>query len=146
MQRKLLLSPLSWVIIGMAAVLLICVRMFQRGLFYDPFLSFFNEVNQDYLPQYDTAKLFANYLFRYALNTLLSLVILWVMFKDKAIIKLTLLLYIGLFIALAACLYIVLQSDSPSLKLLFYIRRFLIQPLPLLLFIPAFYYQKYMKP
>lgn len=146
MQKKLQLSPLSWVTIALAALLLICVRMFQRSLFYDPFLSFFNEVNQEYLPQYDTVKLFVNYLFRYGVNTLLSLVILWVMFRDRGIIKLTAVLYAGLFIVLAISLYIVLQPKETPLQLVFYIRRFLIQPLPLLLFVPAFYYQKYMKP
>jgi exosortase F-associated protein len=146
MQRKLQLSPLNWSILGFMAVLLICVRMFQHSLFYDPFIHFFKKIDKSHFPEYDTAKLFLNYLFRYGINTVLSLGILWVMFKDKAIIKLTSLLYVGLFLVLAVSLYMVLQADAPSLKLVFYIRRFLMQPLPLLLFVPAFYYQKYMKP
>nr|WP_322624147.1 exosortase F system-associated protein [uncultured Flavobacterium sp.] len=146
MQRKLRLSPLNWGILGLMAVLLICVRMFQHSLFYDPFVHFFKKIDKSHFPEYDTAKLFLNYLFRYGINTVLSLGILWVMFKDKAIIKLTSLLYAGLFVVLALSLYMILQADAPSLKLVFYIRRFLMQPLPLLLFVPAFYYQKYMKP
>lgn len=146
MQRKLQLSPLNCGILGLMAVLLICVRMFQHSLFYDPFIHFFKKIDKSHFPQYDTTKLFLNYFFRYVLNMLLSLVILWIMFKDKAIIKLTSLLYAGLFVILALSLYIILQADAPSLKLIFYIRRFLMQPLPLLLFVPAFYYQKYMKP
>lgn len=146
MQRKPHISLLSWVIIAVALLLIVSVRMFQHHLFYDPFLDFFNQVNQKQLPQYHTGRLFLHYFFRYGVNTLLSLAVLWFMFKDKAIIKLTAVLYAGLFVLLAVGLYMVLQSEGASLQLIFYIRRFLIQPLPLLLFVPAFYYQKYMKP
>ncbi|WP_374707786.1 exosortase F system-associated protein [Flavobacterium sp. J372] len=37
---------------------------------------------------------------------------------------------------------IVVNTEKPNLLALFYIRRFLIQPLFLILFIPAFYYQR----
>lgn len=147
MQRKLQLKPVSWGIIIILVILLLCVRMFQQQLFYDPFIAFYHKTAADKhgLPAYNGVWLFAHYFFRYTLNTVLSLAILWIMFKDKAIIKLTSVLYAVLFVVLALLLYVVLQADVPSFKLIFYIRRFLMQPLPLLLFVPAFYYQKYLK-
>lgn len=147
MQKKLQLSIVSWLLIVALIVLLLAVRMFQQQLFYDPFIPFYHKTVADKqaLPVYDGFRLFMHYFFRYALNTGLSLSILWIMFKDKAIIKLTSVLYAVLFVVLALLLYLVLQADMPSLKLIFYIRRFLMQPLPLLLFVPAFYYQKYLK-
>lgn len=145
MQNKPKLSFLDWAGIIILLILLVCVRLFENRLFYDPFLLFFKGVEKSSLPAYDTGKLFLGYAFRYLLNTAFSLGILWLVFKDKPIIKLTSLLYIVLFVILALSLFIALHTDLPSLQLIFYLRRFLIQALPLLLFVPAFYYQRYMK-
>ncbi|MBD2001699.1 exosortase F system-associated protein [Trichocoleus sp. FACHB-40] len=78
---------------------------------------------------------------RYALNTLLSLGIIGLIFKDKSILKMCSILYTAFFIILIAAFYIVLNTNDPNMLVLFYIRRFIIQPLFLILFIPAFYYQ-----
>jgi exosortase F-associated protein len=142
MARKLQLSALQWAGIAALAVLLISVRLFEHALFYDPFLEAFHKVAVT-IPAYETGRLFFNYFFRYALNTAFSIGILWLFFKDKSIIKLTGTLYFIFFIVLAAALYTTLQMEAPSLKGIFNLRRFLIQPMFILLFLPAFYYQKY---
>jgi exosortase F-associated protein len=123
--------------------LLLLVRVYQEQLFYDPFLNYFKGENYDGkpLPQYDAVQLGLNLLFRYTLNSLLSLGIIWLFFKDKSILKLSSLLYAGFFIILITAFYIVLSANEPNMLVLFYIRRFIIQPLFLILFIPAFYYQ-----
>jgi exosortase F-associated protein len=93
------------------------------------------------LPQYDAVRLGLSLFFRYTLNAILSLGIIWLFFKDKGILKLSSLLYAGFFIILITAFYIVLSANEPNMLVLFYIRRFIIQPLFLILFIPAFYYQ-----
>jgi|GEM_PF-397834 len=140
--RVFRLMPLRVAGIVLLFLLLISVRLFERYLFYDPFLEAFHKVAVS-IPEYETGRLFLNYFFRYALNTVISLYILWLFFKDKSILKLTGILYVTFFIVLAVALYVVLNMDAPSLKAVFYLRRFLIQPMFILLFLPAFYYQKY---
>jgi exosortase F-associated protein len=130
--------------IAVLAVMLVMVRFYEQDLFYDPLLPFFKTENK-VLPEYDSLKLFFNLAFRYMLNTLLSLGILWLAFKDKNILMLSAILYLVLFVVLMTVLSIALNAESPNLLLIFYVRRFLIQALFLILFLPAFYYQKRMK-
>lgn len=145
MQKKLRLSPLSWCAVTALVMGLICVRLFEKTLFYDPFIIYFKHSGRVGLPDYDTVRLFLHYGLRYGINSLISLGMLWLLFRDKGIIKLTSLLYAALFLVFALALLIVLQDNDPSQKLIFYLRRFIIQPLLLLLFVPAFYFQKYIK-
>lgn len=145
MQKKLRLSPLSWFLVTVMVLLLVGVRLFEKTLFYDPFIIFFKYSKERALPEYDAVKLFINYFMRYGFNSLISLAVLWILFRDKTILRLTSVLYVVFFIVLAILLFVVLQTETPSQKLIFYLRRFIIQPLLLLLFIPAFYFQKYVK-
>jgi exosortase F-associated protein len=121
-----------------------CIRLFEGKLFYDPFIAFFKHEGK-VLPQYDMPALFISLSGRYFLNSLVSLGVLWLVFKDRQVIKLSALLYVAFFVVLAAALFFVLNAQQPPHLAIFYIRRFLIQPLLLLLFLPAFYYQKHMK-
>ena len=143
-MQKQKVNIISAVAIAVLLVLLICVRLFQERLFYDPLLEYFKR-SHTVLPKYDSVKLFVGLLFRYLLNTIISLGILWFCFKDKSILKLTAGLYVVFFVVLAGIFFTALATDSPANMLLFYIRRFLIQPLLLILFLPAFYYQKHVK-
>ena len=87
--------------------------------------------------------LYLNLIFRYFLNTLISLAILQVLYHKKAYLKLALVFYsISLVCLLIAFSIAINFTDFKDYQYLFYIRRFLIQPLLLLLLIPAFYYQK----
>ena len=128
-------------------VLLILVRVLQERLFYDPFLEFYKGENYKgkALPTYDSLKLFVGLFFRYMLNSVLSLAIIWLFFRDRTVLKLSSILYAAFFVILIAAFFIVVNSAEPNLLILFYIRRFLIQPLFLILFIPAFYYQRKVK-
>ena len=124
--------------------LLVLVRAFENELFYDPLLNFFKKdfTNLD-LPQFDFALLMINVLFRYALNTVFSLGVIYILFKDISMIKFALFLYAFFFVIFAiGFFYIVYFSGENQNWILFYIRRFLIQPIFLLLFIAGFYYQK----
>ncbi|PNQ73880.1 exosortase F system-associated protein [Hanstruepera neustonica] len=124
--------------------LLVLIRVFENHLFYDPFLMFFKN---DYLyidsPRREVFKLTAFTSLRYVMNTVISLGILYVLFKDKSIIRFSAILYgIAFLILIILYLYFVINPRQEDYYLFFNIRRFLIQPLLLLLLIPAFYYYK----
>lgn len=126
--------------------LLALVRIFEHALFYDPFAYYFEG---DYLnltfPEYDNLQLFLSLFSRYALNTFISLAIIYVLFKDKPLLQFAAWLYVVFFVFLIASFFgLITFSGNENNFVIFYVRRFLIQPLFVLLFIPAFYYQKQM--
>lgn len=144
MPQKMRNNKLKIVLVLFVVLLLAIVRGYEEKLFYDPFLSYFKG---DYLslpfPEYDGFQLFLGLTFRYFLNTILSLGIIQILFSDLKGTKFAAILYIFFYCILIGALFLILHfSDKGNNFLLFYIRRFLIQPLFLLLFIPAFFYQK----
>ena len=124
--------------------LLILIRWFENDLFYDPYLAFFKN---DYLyadsPNVDVFKVIAFTILRYALNSIISLAILFVFFKDKSIIKFSGFIYAIAFVLLmAGYLYFVFNPKQDAYYMFFNVRRFLIQPIILILLLPAFYYHR----
>lgn len=143
MLQKLLNNKFKIIQLIFLIGLLALVRIFENELFYDPFLVFFKNENASIYPETESIKLCLSLLFRYFLNTIISLAILYVIFKDLNLIKFVAILYILFFVLLIISFYIVLNFFDESHKMtLFYIRRFIIQPIFILLFIPAFYFQK----
>jgi len=137
----------KWVkilLIGFLFTLLVGVRFFET-YFYDPLLNYFE---QNYLhtslPEMQKARLLFNILIRFSLNMLLSISIIWVAFQKKSLVKFSLYFYVITFIILTSILYVLISTTmETSNLLLFYVRRFLIQPLFILLLLPAFYYQEH---
>ncbi|HZW78757.1 MAG TPA: exosortase F system-associated protein [Flavobacteriaceae bacterium] len=126
-------------------VILLLIRAFEETLFYDPLLEYFKgDYKQLPVPDLVFGKLLLHTGFRFLLNSLASLGILWFVFKDKEIMKLSVLLYVLVFAVLITLFSIILKTSSPTSDpmILFYVRRFLIQPLLLLLLLPAFYFHK----
>lgn len=124
--------------------LLILIRAFENELFYDPYLTFFKN---DYLyldnPRREVLKVTLFTSLRYFLNSVISLGIIFIFFKDRNIVKFSALIYIASFlILLALYLYFVVNPRQEDYYIFFNIRRFLIQPLLLLLLLPAFYYHQ----
>jgi exosortase F-associated protein len=119
------------------------IRALESQLFYDPFLDYFETdfKNLPY-PQVDIFKLFSGLFFRYFLNAVLSLALIYTLFKDTEIFKFSLFLYLFFLVLLFAMFFIILEYFPDGNWLLFYVRRFIIQPIFVLLFIPAFYYQQ----
>lgn len=131
--------------IGVLFLLLLLIRAYEDVLFYDPLLDFFKGDYKNFpLPDLDLLKLNLGVAFRYVLNTGISLGILWFIFKDSEIMKLSVLLYAILFVLLLMVFnYLLYTSEGVQNQLpLFYVRRFLIQPVFLLVLLPAFYFQK----
>lgn len=147
MLNKVLQNKSRIFFILVLTALLILVRAFESKLFYDPFLIYFNG---DYLklplPEFDAGFMFFGLLFRFSLNTILSLAILYLLFKDREMISFAAVLYVLLFVILIVAFFSILYFfKSDENLMLFYVRRFLIQPLFVIVFIPAFYFQKLKK-
>lgn len=121
---------------------LVFVRAFQNVLFYDPLIEYFkgNYLNSA-LPEIEKVKYLLNLLFRYVLNTALSLGIIHFLFRDSKILIFSIKFYLFLFVILVTSLVLLFEMYEYKM-LLFYVRRFLIQPLFLFILVPAFYYQK----
>ena len=127
-------------------VIVLCfgvIRTFENQLFYDPFLDYFDSdfKNSPY-PETDISKLVFGLLFRYFLNTILSLMLIYALFRDREILKFSTFMY-GFFLAILFGMFFIVLNYFPGANwLLFYVRRFIIQPIFVLLFVPAFYYQQ----
>lgn len=121
--------------------LLAAVRYFQGDIFYDPFLPFFkSNFAAAPLPELISPKFYFHITFRFLINSILSLAILWFLFRKWDIIKISTIIYTVFFILLMGAMVLLIDvSGAGNHQLLFYVRRFLIQPLLLLLLIPAFY-------
>ena len=144
MLQKILNNKLRIIQLLLLVGLLVLVRTFENQLFYDPLLDFFKkDFAKLRLPSFNSTQLFLGLLFRYTLNTLISLGIIYVFFKDVTMVKFAFVVYYFFFIILVlAFFYIVYFVNEYTNWVLFYVRRFLIQPIFLLLFVPGFYYQK----
>ncbi len=131
-------------IIGVLIILLMVVRSFGDKLFYDPFIDYFkNDYLYNNVPGYGTLKLFFHIFLRYTTNALISLAIIYVAFLNRRLIKFSVKFYIIAFIVLCVVYYGLLRAGMNNGYLFtFYVRRFLIHPVFVLILLPAFYYQK----
>jgi exosortase F-associated protein len=119
------------------------IRAFENQLFYDPFLNYFKTETPANYPKFDWLALLWSLFFRYALNALISLGLLYILFNDMDLVRFSGLLFAVFFAILLVLFSVVLfYFDESQKMILFYVRRFLIQPIFILLFIPGFYFQK----
>lgn len=135
---------IKFILIVVLVLLLFLVRA-NEAIFQDPFVAYFK---LDYLtserPDYSFGQLLLSHSIRYDINAIISLSILYVLFKDRDIIKFSLLCYIIAFLVLFPLYYYLLKDlNITNYQTAFYVRRFLIQPLLLLVLVPAFFYHKY---
>ncbi|WP_432411785.1 exosortase F system-associated membrane protein [Rasiella sp. SM2506] len=137
-------KSLKIVLVFLGLVLLVLVRLFEESLFYDPLLKFFKtDHTTQPLPDFEMGKLLGHTLLRYLINGVISIGILWVIFQKKGVVTFSVFLYGTLVILLITVFFILVNtSEAGPHLLLFYVRRFLIQPLFLLLLVPAFYMQR----
>lgn len=147
MLKNLLKNKTNLFFVILLSLLLIAIRAFEDSLFYDPFLNYFKDNYTNLpLPKINMIKLFFSLGFRFYLNSMISLGLLYLIFHDSKIMKFSIFLFSFFGILLMVTFFFVLIKFGEENKMtLFYIRRFIIQPLFLILFIPAFYYQKKMK-
>ncbi len=143
MLQYLIKNKLKLIIVLLLVLLLALVRIYENALFYDPFSYYFEG---DYLnltfPEYENLRLAFSLTSRYFLNAVISLAIIYVLFKDLALVKFSSVLYVIFFLILISVFFALITfSGNENNFIIFYVRRFLIQPIFVLLFIPAFYYQ-----
>lgn len=137
-------NPIMYIVLLILFGLLVLIRVFENELFYDPYLMFFKS---DYLhmdfPRREILKLSLFTTLRFVLNTAISLGIIYILFRDKSIVKFSSVVYVVAYVILMLFfLYFVINPRQEDYYLFFNFRRFLIQPLLLLLLVPAFYYYK----
>lgn len=144
MVKKILTTKISilyslFIIMGFAVI-----RFYESTLFYDPLLAYYkNNFQELQLPTFDNFKIAIYFILRYFMNTFLSLLLLWTLFKDMDMLRFSAYLYVFLLIFLLLSFFIVLYFYNNQAKMiLFYIRRFIIQPIFILIFLPGFWYQK----
>lgn len=133
------------VIVGLLCLFgMMFIRFRESVLFYDPLIDYYHgDYQNNPLPDLLQGKLFLNIVFRYVVNYALSILLLWVVFMDTQLLKFASLFYVIILIVLLITFYFLLQEyDYTSYVPLFYVRRFLIQPLLIFLLLPAFFYAR----
>ena len=138
---------LNWLLVASAIFGLIAVRIFENQLFYDPLQAFFHLANKHAaFPEFDWLPLILNYLFRFSLTLLLSAAVVYLIFKNKQwTLQAIVLMLIVFAITFPIYLYCIHTKFEIGYLFSFYMRRFVIQPLILLLIIPMFYYRKHLQ-
>ncbi|WP_404984297.1 exosortase F system-associated membrane protein [Chryseobacterium sp. M5] len=137
---------LSWFLVIVGICGLVSVRILEDQIFYDPFLNYFHEADyQIGFPHFAWGKLIISHVFRFALNLFFSCIIIHFLFKNKEwTIQGAILILIIFAITFPIYLYCISDKFEIGRLFSFYMRRFVIQPLILLLIIPLFYYRKQM--
>ena len=135
---------LSWFFVVLGILGLISIRMLEDQIFYDPFLPYFHEANKHAVfPNFEWVKLIFSYSFRFLLNLFFSGMVVYFVFKNKAwTVQAIILMGIVFAITLPIYLYCIHTKFEIGYLFSFYMRRFVIQPLILLVIIPLFYYRK----
>ena len=126
-------------------MLFVLIRAFQEELFYDPFIGYFKEgsFSLGRFPNYSIFKLVLSYLFRYGLNMAVSLLMINVIYENKLINRFTIRFYI-MAVVFMLPVFVIITKAFPDINYIFpfYIRRFIIHPLFILILIPFFQIQK----
>lgn len=141
------MKPLNYLFLLIGIAGLIGIRFMEDKIFYDPFLDYFHEASvKAKFPDFEWGKLILSHLLRFGLNLVFSAVIIQAIFRNPTWTKQGILLIIMVFaITFPIYLYCVSTGFSVGNLFSFYIRRFVIQPLILLLIIPLFYYRKHLE-
>lgn len=130
------------IILALVGVLAL-VRLYEYRFFYDPFMYFFEKAFQSGETINYSFEMFFNVFLRFIVNTLVSLLILWVAFRSYGIIKFSALVYAAFFIVLFPLFVYLMHHVQPDDYIAaFYVRRFLAHPLLILILLPAFYYYR----
>lgn len=138
---------LDWLLVLAGIAGLVAVRFFEDQLFYDPFLQYFHEADKHgKFPQFEWLPLILSHLFRFVLNLVFSLVIVHFLFRNKRwTVQAALLIALVFAIAFPIYLYCLHTEFSIGNLFSFYVRRFVIQPIAILLIVPMFYYRREMQ-
>jgi exosortase F-associated protein len=137
-------KPLRILITIVLFGLLILVRAYESELFYDPLIIYFQN---DYLhlpvPEIDSWHLVVDMLFRYSINSVITIGIIYMIFKKKKYVKFAGFTLMLAFMIMIVIFSLLLRTNFESGYLFpFYIRRFIVHPIFLMILLPAFYYYR----
>jgi len=132
------------VLIVLLFAMLIAIRSFVSPYFYDPLSDYFKrEYLYSPIPELNFNLYFSHVFLRYMLNAIISLALIYLFFKNRNLLLFSIKFYVISFIGLCLLLFFLLKiQDFEGYMLVFYVRRFLIQPVFVFILLPAFYYQK----
>ena len=123
---------------------LFLIRAFEMELFYDPLVDYFrNDYLYTTIPEINSWHLVIDLLFRYTLNSLATIGIIYVIFQNKKYVKFSGFTLMAAFMVMIVVFSLLLRTKFESGYLFpFYIRRFIVHPLFLLILLPAFFYHQ----
>lgn len=132
------------ILIVLLFFVLVLIRAYAPTLFYDPFIVYFkNDYLYEPIPVFSGSKLLIDLFFRYTLNSMISLLIIYVAFQNKNFVLFSIKFYAIAFVVLTITFFIILRGELEHGYLFaFYVRRFIIHPLFVLILLPAFYYKQ----
>lgn len=135
---------LNFILVFVGILGLIAVRFLEDKIFYDPFLEFFKgDYKVAQVPDFVWGKLMLSHFFRFTLNLVFSAIVVHFMFLNKKwtmqAVVLIAVAFVFFFPIYLWCLY---NKMEIGYLFTFSVRRFVIQPIILLLIIPIFYYRK----
>lgn len=122
---------------------MILVYVFQIELFYDPLNHFQYNPQDPQVPEIDTWKLVLSKSVRYLLNDTLGLMVIWGLFGNKKYLQFAVFVFLfGFLILLPLYLILVTNFYVETRPFLNHLHRLVLNPVLMMLLIPAFYYQK----
>ena len=125
-------------LIGLAAV-----YMLQRKIFFDPFADMIYDPYGNYYPEFSKTKYILSKLFRFVLNDGFAIAFIYGVFGPGKYVKFAALIFlIGLFILLPAYLIMIIFFYPETHSFLNHLHRLVLNPVLMMLLIPAFYAQK----
>lgn len=137
---------LRWILVVVGIAGLIAVRVVEDEWFYDPFIQYFKgDYRNGAFPDFNWFQLILGHCFRFVLNLLFSAMLLHLLFLNRQWTLQGILLMVLVFaITFPIYLFCIYTKFEMGYLFSFYMRRFVIQPLILLLIIPMFYYRKHL--
>lgn len=122
---------------------MILVYVFQIEIFYDPLNHFqFNPQNPQ-VPEINSGKLVLSKSIRYLLNDTFGLMVIWGLFGNKKYLQFAVYVFLfGFLVLLPLYLILVTNFYVETRPFLNHLHRLVLNPVLMMLLIPAFYYQK----
>lgn len=132
-----------YVIVGFVGLVLVYV--FQRDLFFDPFENLIIDPQNPQLPDFNKASYIFSKVLRFVLNDFFSLLVIWGLFGNKSYLRFAIFVFlIGFIVLLPMYIIGVLFFFSETFFILNHLHRIVLNPVLMMLLIPAFYYQQQM--
>ena len=135
---------LNFILVFAGILGLVSVRFLEDKIFYDPFLEFFKaDYKVAQVPDFIWGKLMLSHFFRFALNLIFSAIVVHFMFLNrKWTLQAVFLMAVAFLFFFPIYLWCLYSKMEIGYLFTFSVRRFVIQPIILLLIIPIFYYRK----